>query len=521
MKNKIYLDIYCLPEIDFHEKQGLGMPLGTLEFNSIVEKIFRGFENIEISIFQRRMLNLVKPFLITNLSNLIRLNLIDEISKGKYSIVHTPKELFNEFAGPRNLGKGYIADYFNNESLPIIEPFLKGFFHNKNKERIKKMLFSISKKEKVVVYNENKWLITYLKKEGIKYTKLQNSYFWDNNDPNTTKTYSSCSEVNELSAIIANLIVNIFTIKKKLFHKRVEEVSLYFLRMAYTDYENCKNTLNKKNIFFNEIYSGTCGNYLTRIVHTILQERGVVTNGFMHSGAISHINYPFDPRVYIEYEIPNNFYVFNERDASIIGARIAKYNLDTNIKSMMTYLNLKTKEANKELIVKGKRKKIVYVSTSTPGGFQFFGVDDEIRKISYENRLFEILDKLDCSIKYKTHPKGVIQNYELLRRKFSNLVVIDKIKMDEMILGDDEIFIFKMIDSTAFNEVMRSNKPAIVVSEDQEMLLTKEARESLNGRVSFVDVTYKNGLAEINEKQLEYALNRDYNMDSEFISRFQ
>ena len=142
--------------------------------------------------------------------------------------------------------------------------------------------------------------------------------------------------------------------------------------------------------------------------------------------------------------------------------------------------------------------------------------------ITFEYNLFKTLYKLgDFKIKVKTHPKGVRRNDLLLKKKFKDIEIIDDKSMNEVIDSKVDIFINRMVDSTAFNEIVKSDKPMILINDTGTEKLTKEAKESLKNRVAFVDCHYENGLAVINEEQLEEALNREYTMDFEFANRFQ
>jgi len=517
---KYFLDIYSLPEINYQEKIGIGFPLELEEFNCIVEELYRLFTSYDSDKEMLKVIRIAKATLIGNISNFIRLSIVNRRLKDKFEIRYTTKEEFNTLAGERNMGQGYIADFFAKNSMPMIQPFLKGYWYDKKKEYIKKLLSTFPEKNNVVIFNGNKWVEDYLKEQGINYTKLYNTFFWKmSEDPNIVKKTKETQKVNNIIEDLHTLLSKKFEIVNKIEEEKLFKILQKILKQTYTDYINCKNYIETKNVFFNEIYSGTCGSYFTRIVFEVLKEKGVKTNAFMHSGAISHINYTFDPRLYIEYEIPDNFFLFNSNDIPIIQKRLDTYNLSTKLNSM----NIKVKKIDSEFRSFDAKniKNIIYMATTTPGGFQFFGVDDDMRKVCYENRLFEFLEKSGYKVLYKTHPKGVRQNYNLLKAKFKNLKIVENKTVDEVINDDNDIFIFKMVDSTAFNEVMSTDKPAIVISENQEELLSSEAKESLKNRVSFVDCHYENGLAVINENQLKEALNRKYTMDFEFANRFQ
>jgi hypothetical protein len=165
---------------------------------------------------------------------------------------------------------------------------------------------------------------------------------------------------------------------------------------------------------------------------------------------------------------------------------------------------------------------IFYTSLSFSGQMRYFGVADDLMHVSFEYNLFKTLYKLgDFKIKVKTHPKGVRRNDLLLKKKFKDIEIIDDKSMNEVIDSKVDIFINRMVDSTAFNEIVKSDKPMILINDTGTEKLTKEAKESLKNRVAFVDCHYENGLAVINEEQLEEALNREYTMDFEFANRFQ
>lgn len=514
-----FMDIYSLPKIDYQEEISQGFPLGVKEFNSIVEKLYFILSTLDLDKDLLRIINISKSSLIGNLSNFLRLCIVSEKLENNFNIKYTYKNNFNVLAGKRNLGEGYISDFFEENTIPLIQPFLKGYFYNKRNEYIKKILSNFPIKTDAVIFNANKWVEDYLQEKKINYTKLYNTFFWKmSEDPNVNNRYNDSKELIDLIILLSKIIINEFDIKKSNKKNKLRKIIEIILSKTYTDYKNCQKYLSNKKINFSKIYSGTCGSYLTRIVFEVLKQKGIETNAFMHSGAISHMNYPFDPRIYIEYEIPDNFYLFNNNDLPVIQKRLDSFNLRTKLISMNIKGNKIVKET-KKVNTKGC-KNIIYIATTTPGGFQFFGVDDDMRKVSYENKLFELLKKHGYKVKYKTHPKGVKQNYELLLNKFSNIEILENKTVNE-IINEDAIFIFKMVDSTAFNEIMKTDKAVIVVSENQEKLLSTEARITLKDRVSFVNFNYKNGLAQINEEELLYALECQYTINYNFVNRYQ
>jgi hypothetical protein len=250
----------------------------------------------------------------------------------------------------------------------------------------------------------------------------------------------------------------------------------------------------------------------------------VITNSYMHSGSLTHINYKFDPRTFIEYGIPDNFYVFNKKDEIKLKEVLNKEKLNVNIKIMKRPdITQKNKEASDNIITK-EFKNIVYISPAYSGHMRYFGCADDLMSVSFEyhlfNNLYQINDNLHLNI--KTHPKGLKRNDQLFQKFFSKIKILDSGLVSDLINSDDvDLFIMRMIDSTSFNEIVASNKPLILINDGNTEILTEEAKDLLKNRISIVECHYENGLARIDKNELKLALEKEYIMDDLFKQRFQ
>lgn len=524
MKNKFYLDIYSLPSIDYQDNViNKGHPFSVEEYNIVVEKIYSIFriqiQEEQIESF-KSILRVADRYVISNVANYLKYKVsIDRLKDFdlRYSDVNT----FKKFAGSRNLTTDFLQNTIDNLN-PFIDYWMRDFFYNNLKSKIKRFL----SKTKIynrpfAVYGSNPWMLNFLKENNLKYNVLYDEYFWDNNtDPKNTDIFEFNNfELNNLSDSIIKKIIYEFQIIDIEQKNYIEYIVKRIFYKVNIDLKNTIQSLQNKKIKYKTIYTGTAGNYKTRIILESLKKFGINTGSFMHSGSISHVEYNFDSRVYIEYSIPNQFFVFNQNDIQFLQKTKEKYKLDID------FIPMKTKKytyENKEIFKTKSIKNIVYTSVAFSGQMRFFGVPDDLMHISFEYNLFRILTKLgDYNIKIKTHPKGVRRNDKLLLKYFKNIEIIDDKNMTEVINTDVDIFINKMIDSTAFNEIVQSNKPMILINDTGTEKLTDEAKEALKNRVAFVDCHYENGLAIINEEQLKEALNREYVMDFEFANRFQ
>lgn len=527
-----YLDVYSIPSIDYFNKINKGYPFSIEENKLLFQEVYESLSGLENNYDKnsddRKVLNIIKLNLIVNISNFIRLSRVkDDLIE--YNTIFSSEEEFKRKSGPRILGGSYISDFFDENKIPKIDVFLRGFFYNKRKELLKKVFFTLSslfKKDYVAVYNGNSWTKKHLENTNQNTLRVFNSFFWPLNlDPSITEYTDNKNKVGE------NLSNNIFKTIKEGFFKEIDNETLRRLKKlideiiykVYFDYINCKKYVKNKKIPFKELHTGTCGAYSTRIIVQILKDKGVKIHSYLHTGGIGYMNYQFDRRIYIEYEIPDYLYIFNKNDIPILKNAIAKIRDDLNLEFKVMSLNNKKKIqniSNDKLSKSNKIINITYIDPKFNGGIQPFGMADDVEEIIFQNDLFSFLEK-DYNLQFKCHPKGSKKNFNILKEKFPNIKIFENKSMDEIINEDTDIFIFRMIDSTAFNEVLFSNKPAIIIGNSQIELLTEEAKDLIKNRVSFVDYKYENNLLLIDKKQLNAALNKEYIMDFDFANRFQ
>ncbi|WP_131826111.1 hypothetical protein [Salinivibrio sp. ML198] len=521
-----YLDIYSLPSIDYQEKCQQGLCFSEDDFKKIVEDLYCFLSIYDDDQTVGTVIRISKKILIINIANFIKMIKIkkDILSKG-LSIRYLDKVSFVERAGGNGLAGSYIADFFEENTLPLIKPYKEDLV-NPLKDNLKrfasnlKLFTGSALGDRVVVFNGNPWLYDYLEKEGVKYTKVHQSLFFPCKKNDKENTLCSDDKIIRAIEIFIRNVCSHFSIEDKKEENTLRKIVYSIMSKAERDFNESLKYLDKKKLNFKEVYSGTCGNYFTRVIFEVLKRKGIKTNATMHSGAIRHLDYPFDPRLFIEYEIPDNFYVFNKIDADFLNKKYSN-RLKENFFKPMREIETENSCGRHYIVDAKKIRKVIYVGTCSPGGIQFYGVDDDLRKISYENTLLEKLVKDGYEVIFKVHPKGAKYNRELIEKKYPTVSFVYDTPIEDLASKEDSIFIFKMIDSTAFNQVLSTDSPAIVVSENQRQLLSIEAADILKNRVSFVDCFYENGLAKIDVQQLDFSLNKKYISDGVFSKKFQ
>ena len=450
------------------------------------------------------------PILALNVSNII---FTHKFYPKNFKLIKFKNEDFS--LGKRSLGGNYLIEFYKNQN-PIIDPFIKGLFYPNLKESLKHV-FSLFFSRKNIVFSQNDWLMHYLKKEKIPFVKVSQDYFWDSkNNPNINISKINSENYKCLFISIIEALKN----SKQLSDTEIESIKTVvdtILNFTYRDFINCNIHLKKKKKLPKKIFVGTSGGYLTRIVLENLKLLGTDTYATLHSGTIAIFDYKFDQRKFIEFMIPKNFIVSSKEEMKILKKKYGIKNLP-NIISINTNKNEIQRTSPKAKILSAKKiKKIIYVSPNF-SGHERYGVLNEFKRVLFEYALLKYLCKAGYDVTYKVHPKGIkFDNsiFDIKELKFSSSPIKE-------LTNTNSIFIFNLIDSTAFNEVSGSNCPSIVISESQKQLLLEEPLKILEKRVGFVELLFnKNNEPKINTKQLIYCLNRDYIINDDFKNIYQ
>lgn len=523
---KFYLDIYCSPDISYQSSINQGDPVDCDDVDGFIEKVFDFLyfdyiknQNDEIS----DVLKITCPFIISNLIALYSNILADaRLKKSGLDVVYTDKNIIDSKIGKRCLSPYYLPDlYSDGKEVPFVDFYLSEIYNKKDyKYFLKKIFIFFSKKEQVVVLNRNKWLIEFLNNSNIKYSIIDFEYFFNEIKADDIVKFDD----PRLNSFIDNISKNISQITsaeidKDKFYNLLVAILRKIVYKGYIDYKNCKNAMKSKKIYFNKIFTGTMGNYKSRVIFSVLKNFGVETNSCMHSGSISHIDYKFDPRLYIEYLIPNNFYIFNKFDIETIHKRVDKYGLNIQFKCLKTKKSIGCSSNKEHVVVEGKNiKKIGILSSNLWVNRRAIFNPSDLQYFEFKYKLLKLIGE-DYEVCIKSHPKGALRPKDKVLSLFNNVSYVDECPMDKFLESVDCV-ITPFADSTSFNEVVSSNTPLILINLCKAGL-TSEAKETLKNRVAFVDCSFENGLAIINKDQFTEAFNRKYIMDFEFANRFQ
>lgn len=527
MKN-FYLDIYSLPSFDYQDEVlKAGHPFSIEEFNAITENLYRDIRDFEKNYNDDflSVLKIAEKFLIMNLTSYIQLTQTLKRLDG-FSIKSIDKDSYVSLIGKRAYGATYFYDFMDGK-VPFLDYWLRGLYYSKFREFAKTMHTVIFEpKTDVVVYRRNHYVENSLKLHKIDYSIVADQFFWKNSQmPDKTDYFVFNNEklnffTNELKFLLFDS-----SCKKYMFTKDEEktfaDIINRIIYKVYYDYMHCLKHLEKKKISFKEIHSSTSGFYKTRVVFEVMKKFGIKTYSYMHSGSLTHIDYKFDPRAFIEYSIADGFYVFNKNDISKLQKVASKEKIDLDVRVMKSNMHSGLKD-NIEIQKKNSFKKITYISPVFSGYMRYFGCADDLMSVSFEYNLFKLLQKIgDYEINIKTHPKGLKRNNDLITKLYPSVKILNEGLVSDLVNGDTDIFIMRMVDSTSFNEIVASQKPLILINDGNTELLTEEAQKFLKNRVAVVECYYENGLAKINDEELQNALQREYIMDFEFSKRFQ
>lgn len=481
-----------------------------IDFDKVYSKTFQILTKINVKDNDlKSILNISLPILIINISNIIFSN--------KNYLVKKNFDLKNKIDnGYRSLGGDYIPNFFKGETK-VIYPFIKGFFYPDKKEFLKNLLFFFSSNKNNLVFSHNQWLLNYLKEKNIKYTKVSQDYFWNKSEnPNITSLIVNENQYKILKNKILNELNKNFDLTKKEF-ELLNNIVNELLNITTRDFFSCKKKISTYKKLPNSIYVGTSGAYLTRIILENFNSLGVKTFATLHSGTIGIFNYKIDERKIIEYLIPKNFIVSGLKDLELLKNKYHKSQIPNLILSNDEIQKTKILDESEKIIHGKKIKKVIYVSPNFCG-YERYGVLNEFKRIIFEYNLLKYLVDKNYEVIYKIHPKGIkfdTSIFDFKGIKFSKAPI-------KSLIDYDRFFIFNLIDSTAFNEVISDKSPSIVISENQKKIIESQPLKILEERVHFVDLKFeKNNLPKINFEQLEKGLNRNYLINYKFKFLYQ
>lgn len=236
-----------------------------------------------------------------------------------------------------------------------------------------------------------------------------------------------------------------------------------FLKIVEFDLNTVRKRKNK--LADKHLFTGTGGNYFTRIVSLVARENGAYVTGFPHGGGSQCIYFP--KFAFTEFETPDEFICYDSAEVE----ECKKYPTNNEI-SFREVKGIEPSILNVEASRNGNRldlsriKKIMYVSSGFFNDRQGSQVIPETVLFEFELYLLEYLLGLGKKVVYKNYPKALYLSktfdlfgyfedteIEFERRWFS----------DPDVLKDIDLLIFAKASSTALYEAMTQTDIPIVL----------------------------------------------------------
>lgn len=245
-----------------------------------------------------------------------------------------------------------------------------------------------------------------------------------------------------------------------------------------------------KASFFREkrVFSGTGGNYFTRLLNAVAQEEGATVMGFQHGGGSSCIYFP--KFALTELEFADEFVVYDEKEGEI-------YKKYSTIKKKTAIMKLvgggtvsvlgTSKGASKPVADFSLLHTVMYVAPGYFPGRQGAQVIPDLVHLDLEIRIIEYFLQRGVKVIYKKRPKSREQDVEAILRNYfagQSLFFEDRPFSHQEVMAGADWFVFSKAASTALYEAMKETDKPIVLFHPGIPKLQESFLEQ--GRIEFV-----------------------------------
>lgn len=321
-----------------------------------------------------------------------------------------------------------------------------------------------------VAVNANPDAFSYLASRGEAFAICPIHRFFRNYSVQEIASHSlnrACLSVVESIVSLLDEIVSRFGVEP--LEKRQRRLFLGALRWLVALVELDLASARHLASFFSHkrVFSGTGGNYFTRLLNAVAQEEGATVMGFQHGGGSSSIYFP--KFALTELEFADEFAVYDEKEGEI-------YKKYSTVKEKTATMKLvgggtvsvlgTSKGASKPVADFSSLQTVMYVAPGFFPGRQGAQVIPDLVHLDLELRIIEYFLQRGVKVIYKKRPKSREQDVEdILRNYFlgQRLVFEERPFSYQEVMARADWFVFSKAASTALYEAMKeTDKPIIL-----------------------------------------------------------
>lgn len=231
------------------------------------------------------------------------------------------------------------------------------------------------------------------------------------------------------------------------------------------------------------IWSGTNGDYATRVVAAEVRRRGGVVDVFDHGGATGIAQLPGSTAV-IELSTASRFHVATSGMAALLAA--------TEAPALAACVNraeivgekgepLFRRSFRDRTEPTGARKRVIYVGHPYRGLRQFpLAALPDVVYWDFQMHLLELLQTLDIDLLCKPHPEG----HFIGKRNPIEALAPTSYRRFEEHLDDADLFVFDAPTSTTFLEALCTRRPVVLI--DRFYAINPAVRPAIEARCRIV-----------------------------------